>query len=360
MTVEPPEKSKPGNTEIVVGSFWAEVVASPGLDKDTAVYSVRPHSAKKEDPPLEIQRQYLRHRKLHTKAYFGVTDDKKHDSFAAQYFILATLRHLFDTYVQTGVEHISSLLMHSDNAASHFKSSKTMYFLTTIAPTWLLWCNAALDPASATYLAVRNLHCFWEFGCPGHGKGVWDGLGALIKRTVRQDIIDDRPRNKTVLTESGCIRNAEEVAEHVKARFCNQEWVDQHLHKTVNEIVVHYVPANELHATRPNPDHECASLEGVRKAFSFFALAAGVVAKRAFGCWCPACLQICGRGEGTMGADLKVAGCPSAELAWAECSVERSDAAGVANARTRTRAIARGLAKRLREQLESGQVICFA
>ena len=60
-------------------------------------------------------------------------------------------------------------------------------------------------------------------------------------------------------------------------------------------------------------------------------------------------MQICGRGEGTMGADLKVAGCPSTSLPWAECSVDRSDAAGVANARTRARNIARGLAKRLKK-----------
>jgi hypothetical protein len=28
----------------------------------------------------QVKRELLRHRKLHTKAVFGITDDKKHDS----------------------------------------------------------------------------------------------------------------------------------------------------------------------------------------------------------------------------------------------------------------------------------------
>jgi hypothetical protein len=62
-------------------------------------------------------------------------------------------------------------------------------------------------------------HVFREFGAPGHGKGVWDGVGALIKRTVRQDIIDDRPGRSTILTESRRITTAKEVAGHVRHRF---------------------------------------------------------------------------------------------------------------------------------------------
>ena len=48
---------------------------------------------------------------------------------------------------------------------------------------------------------------------PGHGKGVWDGLGALVKRTVKQDIIDG-----VALTSTKCVTSAAEVAEHVRAR----------------------------------------------------------------------------------------------------------------------------------------------
>ena len=48
-------------------------------------------------------------------------------------------------------EPVKSLFIHSDNAGSHFKSSKTMNFLSRL-PKLFGW------PAH------------WSFGCPGHGK----------------------------------------------------------------------------------------------------------------------------------------------------------------------------------------------
>jgi hypothetical protein len=99
--------------------------------------------------------------------------------------------------------------MHSDNAPSHFKSSQTMNYLTKL-PTRLT------HRAAGTGMTFR---VFWEFGAPGHGKGVWDGIGAWIKRTVRQDIVDHRPpRNSSILTSEGIILSAKQVAEHLKVQ----------------------------------------------------------------------------------------------------------------------------------------------
>ena len=38
-----------------------------------------------------------------------------------------------------------------------------------------------------------------------------------------------------------------QVAEHVRARFCTDEWRDAHLGKTVNEIIVTYASTGEVH-----------------------------------------------------------------------------------------------------------------
>lgn len=47
----------------------------------------------------------------------------------------------------------------------------------------------------------QRLSMVWvEFGCAGHGKGPWDGLGAVIKQTVRRDIL-----HISILTASGYI-----------------------------------------------------------------------------------------------------------------------------------------------------------
>jgi hypothetical protein len=193
-----------------------------------------------------VKRGLLRHRKLHSKAIFGITDDKKHDSYAAQWFMKASLNLLKCAYVDTGIERFFAIHVHSDNAGSHFKSSKTMFFLTTLLALCASW------PVAATAGAVgMSIRAFWEFGPPGHGKGVWDGLGALIKRAVKQDIIDD-----VALTASKRITSAKEVAEHVRARFSTDEWKASHAAMTINEIVVVHGSTEEIHSSRPQPDYE--------------------------------------------------------------------------------------------------------
>jgi hypothetical protein len=207
---------------------------------------VRRHGATDESPPEQVRRALLRHRKLHTKAIFGISDDKKHDSYAAQWFMKATLDLLKLAYVDTGIERFFAIHVHSDNAGSHFKSSKTVFFLSTLLAICASWPVAAT--AGAVAMSVR---AFWEFGAPGHGKGVWDGLGALVKRTVKQDIIDG-----VALTSTKHVTSAKEVAEHVRARFSTEEWKASHAATTINEIVVVYGSTEEIHGTRPQPDYE--------------------------------------------------------------------------------------------------------
>ena len=59
---------------------------------------------------------------------------------------------------------------HSDNA-THFKSSGNLHW----------WSNQqdTLDFISSIWI---------QYGCPGKGKGPWDGLGAVVKTKVRNDI----------------------------------------------------------------------------------------------------------------------------------------------------------------------------
>ena len=88
---------------------------------------------------MQFQRQFLRHRKLHTKAFAHVSNDKTHDSHAAQTFINKTISYLEERYVRTGKESWFACHMHSDNAPSHFKSSKTMHYVTTLLARFKGW-----------------------------------------------------------------------------------------------------------------------------------------------------------------------------------------------------------------------------
>jgi hypothetical protein len=102
-----------------------------------------------------VRRGLLRHRKLHTKAIFGITDDKKHDSYAAQWFMKASLSLLQLAYIDTGIERFFAIHVHSDNAGSHFKSSKTMFFLSALLAICASWPVAA---SAGVYRRSRRRH----------------------------------------------------------------------------------------------------------------------------------------------------------------------------------------------------------
>ena len=114
VTVELAELSIRDATEPATGSYWAEVVSIPSAsaeqpDPERQVYGVRPHGASAEEPLKMIERRFLRHRKLHTKAFIHISDDKTHDSHAAQTFINSTLDYLDQHFVQTGLERFVAL-----------------------------------------------------------------------------------------------------------------------------------------------------------------------------------------------------------------------------------------------------------
>lgn len=218
VTVEPVDGSTLGSVEPSAGSEWAEVVSLPdrdawSIEPELRQYGVCRRSAASGAAPELVERHFLRHRKLFTKAFIHVSDDKTHDSEAAKTFISKTLSHLDENYIKTGKETFVALHMHSDNAPSHFKNSKTMHFLTTLPERLKSWSSDVYG---------RSFRVLWEFGAPGHGKGVWDGIGAWMKRTVRQDIVDHRQSMPTILTPGGRILSPRHVYEHLKVSYRQQ------------------------------------------------------------------------------------------------------------------------------------------
>ena len=80
-----------------------------------------------------------------------------------------------------------------------------------------------------------------EFGCPGHGKGPWDDLGAMVKTNVTLDIMHGKERTMT-----GKVTSPMLVAQHLRAPFCTKEWCMEHVNTPINEIVVMYLSAEEV------------------------------------------------------------------------------------------------------------------
>ena len=97
-------------------------------------------------------RAKLRHRVKHTEAYTGVSGDTRHDSYAMRAFVETMLGDLKSRGVLAS-EKLTVLANHSDNASQHFKSTKSLNWLTNL---------------SSEYGFTAK---YWDFGAPGHGKG---------------------------------------------------------------------------------------------------------------------------------------------------------------------------------------------
>jgi hypothetical protein len=88
----------------------------------------------------------------------------------------------------------------TDNA-THFKSKENLNF----------WSERPQNHEWVKMVWV-------EFGCPGHGRGPWDGLGAMVKTKVTLDITHGKERTMT-----GKITSPILVAQRLRPTFCTNE-----------------------------------------------------------------------------------------------------------------------------------------
>ena len=179
-------------------------------------------------------------------------------------------RRFHEWYAQLEDEKFWAWLEESDNA-THFKSKENLNF----------WSER---PSKEH---CDFLQTVWvEFGCPGHGKGPWDGLGATAKTKVTTDITDGNER-----TASGKITCALEVAQHLRAVFDSEEWMSVHMHMKINQVVVMYLDVEEI--LRPVSPPEVSVCKGILTVYSFlFFDTPRHYAMRKYSCWCLACPRV--------------------------------------------------------------------
>jgi hypothetical protein len=117
-----------------------------------------------------IERTKLRRRKILTVPIIVISNDKHHDTAFVQHFLGKVFVEWFRGHGQytNGITEVS---IHSDGAASHFKNKESIGYL-------MKW---------KTLLDLQRVS--WLFGCPGHGKGVWDGLGGIVKNGTTLHLI---------------------------------------------------------------------------------------------------------------------------------------------------------------------------
>lgn len=109
-------------------------------------------------------------RKIISVPVIIVSDSKLHDTYFVRYFLLNNLLGpdgWLRTYkTEPGLkERIKRVYIDSDGAAAHFKQRGSILYIAFLC----IWFGLFIS---------------WTFGCPGHGKGTWDGLGGILKNTA--------------------------------------------------------------------------------------------------------------------------------------------------------------------------------
>ncbi|KAL3892591.1 MAG: hypothetical protein SGPRY_014983, partial [Prymnesium sp.] len=127
-------------------------------------------------------------------------------------------------------ERFTGLVAHSDNA-THLKSSNNLYY----------WSKKMDELSIANFINK----VMFEYGCPGKGKGPWDGVDAAVKKKMRNDIVNEIVR-KMKTTPSGRAICALEVAQHLRTVLSSQKLIDDHKHMCINETIVFYIDKDEF------------------------------------------------------------------------------------------------------------------
>lgn len=191
-----------------------------------------------------------------------------------------------------------------------------------------------------------------DFGCPGHGKGPWDGW-VVLKQAITRDLL-----NQKILTQSGYITCPLEVAEHLRCKVDTDDWRAAHRKKTIKSITVIYSDHAEI-TERPAMEKDFESLTGKMSRFSFLMLAHEQIARRQRSCWCAAaCMHAHERDSSPfqLGAEgeLLCRSCESgqhfcgAAYPWHEQTMKKLSTSGVANRRIEAQAQGQALAKKLK------------
>ena len=329
VTVEPEDTSTPDGRQVDNGlvppasSFFAIIEEGSSDVGEGVLYRLRGRDGVLRP---SIPRARLRLRRRRTVAFACVSNEMRHDAPSTQHFLNRILHYFMGhpttapappppappppPYQFEGDESFWALVHKSDNA-THFKSGRMLNYWTRVKANPPLLYNPnpsapPLPPLQPPDLAPspppppppmtrkQRLSMLWvDFGCPGHGKGPWDGLGAMLKQRVRRDILHNQIR-----TTSGFITSPAEVAEHLYNTVSTEEWKADHTDKKVNEIVVLYSNATDMELERTQVERwRYDTLDKQKETFSYLPLAEGIVARREGSCWCPPCFGVRGVGS---------------------------------------------------------------
>ena len=159
----------------------------------------------------------------------------------------------------------------TDGAPSHFKNKFTMQSLFSFKTSF-----------GATTVV-------WETCAPGHGKGPWDGIGAVIKRFLR------RLEKDSKLYANGARDVFCALLDHFsQAKVGSRVIIDAFVFHYILSSGEHPIPGRDnvwSAASRPSVRPTVTSIPGIRSSFCFRVAGENVLAYRELSCRCACCLQ---------------------------------------------------------------------
>jgi len=160
----------------------------------------------------------------------------------------------------------------TDGAPSHFKNRFTMHSLFKFKTT-----------SGASTIV-------WETCAPGHGKGPWDGIGAVVKRLLRQlekfeKVYCNGPRDVFV----ALVRHAAEHKQQLGSSVAISAIVYHYILLGLEPTLPHPNVWSAIHRPKVNPN--VTRLTGIRDSFCFRVAGESVLALRELSCRCRCCLE---------------------------------------------------------------------
>ena len=229
-------------------------------------------------------RKDLRHRKFHHVVFGHVSDDKSHDTYAMQHFNNNEIEELEKYMLENCPEDIPGgqiqwLHTKSDNAASHFKSRKSLNYFSRLI-------NKRGGPGKCAYV--------YSFGAPHHDKGKWDGAGGCMKHKVDQDTASAMTMGSLAHTTSGYIETIRDVYNSLVFHF--QEGTHRDRRQTRNgfnawRFLLYTYDSNPV----PRPEENVTALNNISSNYQFVVRNEGTlyIRRRVYYCLqCIASMQV--------------------------------------------------------------------
>lgn len=173
-----------------------------------------------------------------------ITDDLKHDSLAARAFYRAAEDHLETERGAT----FTRTLQHMDQCAAQYKS---------VAPFY----DVSVGCGQRSYFGT------------GHGKGLSDGEGAVLKTVV----------TKMVKSRTHIVRNAEDMYNALQVLYNKPGSINELNHNARTVLLMNNIVREERPSLR--------TVRGTRDLHEILGVADGVICARDLTCYCDSCLN---------------------------------------------------------------------